>query len=221
MNKKLIIAIVITFMVIGAIFFKLMLFDDEYMEDVIEVKEEQTVVSSPIIDNFKANMEKDLRFLPLDYMNEPEIEKCKKLHDILVNNYKTAEYIVGEYAKDADELHAKMKPTCLEGATRGWMHQYFLFDYYFFKLNNNDILVAGKTPSEFRLFAPFSRMHCRIDASFPRKAPIGTDNSIVAKIDGEYYLISEWDGPEKYVFYYLDKSEEYDQINCRFDVKKD
>lgn len=209
MWKKLVIVLVLTACVFGAIFFKLMAFDDAYLEKV------------NIETSFKKNIEKELRLVPLDYMNQREVDLCYKLQDILKNNYQKMVAKFPQNIAGSDELFKILNPSCDKEEFDKIFPSDDSYKYSFYKMDNEEILILVKTPGLLNFIASFIADECRIDEVVAQKSLIVSEKTMIVKIDNSDYLISEWFSPDKYVFYYLDKSRDYDGVICRFDVKND
>lgn len=206
--KKLSIAIIITVLAIMPIIFKLIQQDDKFVEEVVAVEKVDEY-------SFTSALKKDMRFLPLDYMNEPEIEKCKHIKQTLTDNYKATKFLSPEFVETIDEVYVNIKPLCEESVFKKLFYRNNPNSYIYYILSPNEVLIGEKTPGGVRMFKFFSLETCELD---PRQF-IASDTTTIATVNGEKFFISDWFDETKYVFYYLTNSPSYYGLNCRFNIE--
>lgn len=208
MFKKLVIAILLAICAFGAIFAKLMIFDDKYVGQISTE------------DNFKKNIQKSLMLIPLDYMNSKEVELCNVIKDTLRKNADNMQVVSPQNASDIGELYNTVPSKC----TKEEFEEIFAtkesgYEYLYYKLDIADVLILIKSPnSALNHITALSKEKCIVDEEIVKKSLIVSENTMLVKIENQYYLISEWFSPEKYVFYSLEKSPEYDGVICRFNL---
>ncbi|MDR1694404.1 MAG: hypothetical protein LBR70_04350 [Lactobacillaceae bacterium] len=208
MSKKLIIGIILTIILAGAIVGKLLVFDDSYIAKV------------NIEDSFRYNIAKEMRLVPLDYMNKKEVSLCHELRQKLKDNAGNMKFTFSSPIKAYGDLYKTVKDRCGKDDFEAVMSSKDGYEYSTYNLDNGEVYILVKTPNMLNVITAFDKKDCKFDDNVSDKSLIVSENAFVAKIDGEYYLISEWFAPDKYVFYYLNSSPEYNGVICRFDVEK-
>ena len=179
------------------LFGETVIFDEKYFKE-LSVKE-----------NLKLNLKSDMRFIALDYMNEPEISKCKDLHVKLADNMKN--WVAVHPKKYADI-------ECDKDIIKEMFLNELIAEPEYYDLGEQGLLIAGKDKNGLKLFRYFDTEVCGFDHDTRFKNMLATDSGLIIKIDDEYFLVSEWFSRGRYVFYYLNKAPEYNEVNCRFDV---
>lgn len=161
------------------------------------------------LENLKDGLNADLRFIALDYMNEPEVKKCRDLRDKLKDTQSTWEIIAPQ---------AGTEIACDQDVVKDLFLNELVGAPEYYDLGEQGMLIAANNKNGFKLVRYFDPQTCGFDYETRFKNMLTTEHPLVIKIDQAYFLASEWFSKGRFVFYYLDKDSEFDEVNCRFDV---
>ncbi|MDR1026678.1 MAG: hypothetical protein LBL47_04685 [Lactobacillus sp.] len=175
----------------------------------VVVFDEKNLLGDSLEGNFKKNVMTEMRLIVLDYMNELDIKKCQDLHLSLQRNVNNLEEIKA-YGRAEDVCDMDALNDLFVGDAEG--------PYELYNLGHWGTLISAHSKNGFKVYKYFDESSCSFDYDTRYKNLAATENSMILRAKGKYYLISEWYSKYRYVFFYLDKAPQFNEVNCRFDV---